>query len=168
MKPQDVVVAAHLFISNPEEEISVRAQSATLKISLGDITNSRRRLAEANILEPKSNNVLKVNFLEFLVHGLKYTFPIELSAPARGIPTAWAHPHFKKNLVSREDPVWPSIHGDVYGPALAPLYKSLPDACMQDERLYLVATAIDCLRAGRSREMKLAMETIENLKRGHL
>jgi hypothetical protein len=53
--------------------------------------------------------------------------------------------------------VWPDPLGDAYGPSLAPLHPTIPEACRLDEKLYDVLTLIDAVRVGAARERELAM-----------
>ena len=47
------------------------------------------------------------------------------------------------------------------GLSLAPLYPSVPEAALRDERLYIILSLFDALRAGRARERNAAEELLE-------
>jgi hypothetical protein len=71
------------------------------------------------LFEPQRNNLK-----EFLIHGVKYAFPVERGGATRGVPTAEAAPplnhHFGQD--SPLPPVWPHAEGLVRGIAFSPLY----------------------------------------------
>lgn len=57
--------------------------------------------------------------------------------------------------------MWPHARGAVRGLSLAPLYPSVPEAALRDERLYIILSLFDALRAGRARERNAAEELLE-------
>jgi hypothetical protein len=99
---------------------------------------------------------------EFLLHGVKYAFPAERGAPARGVPTSYAAEPLRKLISQGSEPalVWPYPDGLVRGTAFEPLYRSAPKAALQDPELYEYLALVDALRDGRARERKLAEEMI--------
>jgi hypothetical protein len=58
-------------------------------------------------------------------------------------------------------PVWPHPKGMARGLSLAPLYPSVPDAALKDERLYAVLTLFDAIRSGQAREREAAQKLLE-------
>lgn len=99
---------------------------------------------------------------EFLIHGLKYVFPAERGGPTRGIPTAEAGPplsqHFGHDF--QLPPVWPCPDGPFRGIAFSPLYKNVPQAALQDSKLYELLTLVDAIREGRAREREIAIREL--------
>ena len=67
------------------------------------------------------------------------------------------------NIVSAGDEihVWPYAKGHTRGLAVEPLFKSVPEAALKDNRLYEYLALIDALRLGRQRESNLAKERLE-------
>ena len=59
-------------------------------------------------------------------------------------------------------PVWPHPNGPVRGMSLAPLYPSVPEAAMRDEKLYAMLSLFDALRAGQAREREAAKRLLED------
>lgn len=53
--------------------------------------------------------------------------------------------------------VWPSVHGNVLGTAITPLYDRAPELPGRCPSLYELLTLTDALRVGRVRERKLAL-----------
>jgi hypothetical protein len=109
---------------------------------------------------------------EFLVHGVKYVFPVRLGGRTRGIPTAWAAPVLEGKLLAGDTapPVW-SDAGDpenaVVGFALEPIYKSVPYAVkrgsQRDERLYALLALVDSIRIGGARERAIATDLLSKM-----
>lgn len=99
---------------------------------------------------------------EFLAHGLKYAFPAERGAPARGVPTSYAAEPLRQVIVPGDEPppVWPYPTGSQRGIAFEPLYKQAPKAALRDPALYEFLALVDALRDGRARERKLAIEML--------
>ncbi len=54
--------------------------------------------------------------------------------------------------------MWPDSDGDQRGMALSPIYASVPLAARQDPELYELLALVDAIRAGNSRERKVAEE----------
>jgi len=58
-------------------------------------------------------------------------------------------------------PVWPDPDGEVRGQSFSPLYKSVPKAAQEDDRLYELLSLIDAIRGGRARERQMAYGEIK-------
>jgi hypothetical protein len=103
------------------------------------------------------------NLKEFLIHGVKYAFPVVRGGPTRGIPTAEAaNPlarHFSQDFPL--PPVWPHAEGPFRGISFSPLYKNVPQAALRDPMLYELLALVDAIRGGRARERELAIPELE-------
>jgi hypothetical protein len=94
---------------------------------------------------------------EFLIHGVKYAFPVQRGEATRGMATAHAAPPLKAQIAEGDlPPVWPAAEGDVRGVTLEPLHRAVPKAARKDPALYELLALIDALRDGRVRERRLA------------
>ena len=95
---------------------------------------------------------------EFLIHGVKYVFPVQRGEATRGMPTAYAAPPLSDQIAADGDlpPVWPDAEGSVRGVTLEPLHRAVPNAARKDPTLYEILALIDALRDGRVRERQLA------------
>jgi hypothetical protein len=102
------------------------------------------------------------NLKEFLIHGVKYSFPVERGGPTRGTPTAEAAPPL--NQIIAQDfpfpPVWPNPEGLFRGIAFSPLYKTVPQAAIRDSKLYELLALLDAIREGRAREREIAIREL--------
>ena len=160
IKPQDVLVMLKLFV---RPDLSQKELADSLYISQAEISHALKRLKFSKLLN-QNGEVHSAACAEFLVHGLKYVCPADVGQLALGIPTAYAHPDFKFVKYDPKDIyVWPYAEGKMRGSALEPFYPSLPKACLQDKKLYHVASLIEMIRVGRAREINLACKEIEKI-----
>ncbi len=181
MKSQDIVILLKLLsienqrhsgrmpsydnLSFGSDPYALRNLEASLGISKTEIGASIRR-STASGLVIKTWEQIKVNrrgLAEFILHGLKYAFPVKLGAPQRGVPTGFAAPMLVGEIISASDEiyVWPFAQGRTRGLAVAPLFKSVPEAALKDESLYEYLALVDAIRLGRQRESNLAKEKLE-------
>lgn len=181
MKSQDIVILFKLLSLEEQEELghieshsgspsnadpyAVRSLEASLGISKTEISASLKRSVESK-LAAKMRGTLKVNrrnLAEFVLHGLKYAFPVKPGAPQRGIPTAFAAPTLEGQIISAGEDiyVWPHPESQKRGLTIKPLFRSVPDAALRDERLYGYLALTDAIRIGGPRESGLARELLE-------
>ena len=173
LKPQDIVLALKLVAAGSDSwsfarlgkelsmstshafESALRAQAASLlRISSAPPSPSRGR---GVLFEPQRSNLK-----EFLIHGVKYAFPVEHGGVTRGIATAEAAPPLREYF--GEAPmlpsVWPYSEGQERGPAFSPLYKNVPQSADRDPRLYALLALVDAIREGRAREREIAIREL--------
>jgi DNA-binding transcriptional MocR family regulator len=164
MKAQDILIALKIqSLQDQAVDVSQRRLAEDTGVSLSEVSAACRRLEDAGLLSPGKRRVVGAALLEFLVHGLKYVFPIELGDVSRGMPTGYAAKPLCDQFLSSKDelvPVWPDPEGTVRGVALLPLYKSAPMAAKRDKRLYEYLALVDAIRGGRARERGKAMDLL--------
>jgi len=139
-----------------------------LGMSASEVHAAVRRLQGARLLEADSRRVRVEALRNFLVHGVPYAFPANEGRISRGMPTSWAAPAFagKVSADGQIPPVWPDPDGSVQGPAIQPLYPSVPGAARRKPELYDLLAMVDALRSGRARERAMAESEIgERLER---
>ena len=109
------------------------------------------------MLWPNNNNLK-----EFLIHGVKYAFPVERGGPTRGLPTAEATGPLNRQFPQDFPlpPVWPYAEGPFRGIAFSPLYKNVPQAALRDPKLYELLALLDAIREGRAREREIAIREL--------
>lgn len=165
VKPQDVLVMLKLLI-NPQ--LNQKELAESLDISSAEVSHGIRRLKNSKLLTADSKVNIEAS-LEFLIHALKYIYPPQVGTITVGVPTAYAHPDFKFVRYNKDDIyVWPHPEGKIKGIALKPFYPSLPDACMEDEKLYILVSLVEMIRVGRVREQKIAAKELSQFIRGSL
>ena len=159
LKPQDVMVALKLF-SYPQHRPPISVVAADLGLSPSEVHGAMKRLRSARLIHgPEMQDKPNVSALEeFLLHGMKYAFPVQRGSVTRGIPTSYAAPPLNAEIAPGDElpPVWPWHEGDIRGVALEPLYKTAPVAALRDPVLYEFLALVDAIRDGRARERKIA------------
>lgn len=163
LKPQDVLVLLKLLTSSGEKW-SFASLSEALFMSPSEVHAGVKRAQVASLYAEATGAPVRANLLEFLVHGVKYAFPVQLGSQARGIPTAHAAGPLRE-LVTNDGflpPVWPHSEGSIAGLSVAPIYKSAPAAALLDPTLHEYLALVDAIRLGRSREQRLAGGILKN------
>ena len=152
---------------------SMRALAATTGISKSEISLGMQRCYKIALAklddESKIPIVNKKALFNFIIHGLRYTFPADIDKLSRGIATSFAAPPLQKKLMTAGDNiyVWPDALGKSKGQALAPLYKSVPFAVRHDKLLYTLLALIDAVRIGAARESNLAIKELSKYFEEH-
>lgn len=166
LKPQDVLVLLKAAV-NPDRQLGYGILATELHMSASEAHASVRRAKLSGLAQPYEDRWIPVRsaLVEFCVHGLRYAFPAEIGAPARGIPTSFGAPPLIASITSApgEAPVWKHPEGKARGPALSPLYSSAPEAALEDAKLYEALSLLDAIRAGRNRERELGAKYLTEL-----
>ena len=163
MQGQDVGLLLKLAI---EDALTPGKQLAdALFISPSEVSKSIKRCVATGLLHigDGGKRVNRSGLLEFLKHGLRYTFPPIRGSMVRGVPTAAAAEPLKSRFVETSEPadVWPFAIGTVRGISFEPLYRGAPKAALKDPKFYQILALCDALRGGRTRERNLAIEFLE-------
>jgi hypothetical protein len=163
LRPQDIILVLKL-VCNPAADWTYAQAGEQLGQSASQVFNSASRAAHSGLLyhptlqASPNRSALK----EFLIHGVKYAFPVYRGSMTRGIPTSWAAPPLNHQIaVSQEPPpVWPHPEGTVRGVELSPLYKTVPEVALADVKVYEMLALVDSIREGRARERDIAIEEL--------
>lgn len=165
LKPQDIYALVGLQVHlRRHAHVNLAQLSAFLRLSGSETHAALARLQTCQLLAATTMDLrkpLESNFLEFTEHGLRYVYPPAYGAPTRGIPTAASA--VEGLSVPGPPLVWPLESGEAFGPSLAPLYRSVPEACAADIQLHLGMAALDCVRVGRPRERQAGMTLLQDL-----
>ena len=153
---QDVVVLAKL-VSYGGGRPPIAQVAGDLGLSPSQVHASLKRLGRSRLIDGQTGRPLLKAVEEFLIHGVKYAFPVQRGEATRGIPTASAAPPLNVHITENDlPPVWPEADGDLRGVTLEPLHKAAPKAARRDPALYELLALIDALRDGRVRERQQA------------
>jgi hypothetical protein len=156
LKPQDLLVLIKLHLWQ-EKSWRYSDLAVSVGMSASEVHAGLKRSATAKLYNPDAQQVLLPNLAEFLIHGLKYVYPVVPGTMVRGIPTAHAVSPLKEMIASNGEPyVWAASFGDLRGLAIEPLYPSVPLAVKTDPALHELLGLVDALRCGRVREQQLA------------
>jgi hypothetical protein len=180
LSPQDVVVVLKLLAAGYKHWTYAQL-GEELVLSPSQVFRSVERAQAVRLLDPSFRTVPpppsldsrsqdrpvlpwpnRSNLKEFLIHGVKYAFPVRRGGIARGIPTAHAASPIKLKIAESFDPppVWPDPEGTVRGLEFSPLYKNVPAAARRDSKLYELLALVDAIRDGRAREREIAIEEL--------
>lgn len=162
LKPQDVVTLLKVYFY--EDNWTFSALSQSLAVSASEVHSSLERSAHARLYNRTNRSINRPDLLTFLIHGIRYAFPAHPGPIKRGIPTAWSVPPLLRQLpLSGLPHVWPSTLGTTDGIAIAPLYRSVPQATQSDRQLYRALAVVDALRIGSPNEHQAAALALKNM-----
>ena len=161
IKGQDIVVLAALMDSHRQKD-TYSELGAHVRLSASETHAAVSRLLDAGLITAE-HRALRHNAMEFLAHGIRYTFPLRpAGVMAKGLPTAYAAPVAEGHFAATGTcPVWSWSEGGIYGQSVEPLYKTAPEAAANDRGLYDRLALIDMLRGGRLRERIFAQKKLE-------
>jgi len=160
MRPLDIVVLMKL-IALKDNPWQYRDLSASLFISISEISASLNRSRIAGLVDSGRKKVRRSSLMEFIQYGLQYVFP-QLPGPiVNGIETAHSHPFYKQYFSSDLPFVWPEVNGKARGQSIEPLHKGVVKAVQEDKDLYKLLASIDILRVGKVREKNKAIDELK-------
>ncbi|MCO5233341.1 MAG: hypothetical protein M9888_06360 [Chitinophagales bacterium] len=159
IRPHDIVILSKIAVVS-NEDWYLKDIANELFISNSEVSESIKRSVYSGLLS-NSKRLMKESFLEYVIYGLKYTFPQRPMMIQRGMATSYsAHP-MDKLVDSNEIVVWPFVDGKSRGLGIEPLHPNVPKACLLDNRLYEFLSLIEVLRTGNLRENKLAIAELK-------
>lgn len=163
LKSQDIVILVKLMLSEGDEW-TYRGLASELDLSVSTVHEGIKRVATCHLFNKQNRSVMRKNLMEFLEHGVRYTFPSRRGSISRGIPTGHAAPSLRDQIRSGESfpPVWAHAKGQEKGYSLTPLHPTVPDVALKDERFYDILSLIDAVRDGRTRERKIASRLLRD------
>ncbi len=164
LRPQDIVVVLKLIGAGKRRPTYAQLASDLLMSPSEVYASIQRARAAKLLLGPELGDKPNLQAVEeFLLHGIRYVFPVEKGAMTRGLPTAHAAEPLKRKLTQEDPlPVWPYANGPARGYAFSPLYKRAPEAALKDERLYELLALVDAIREGTARERDLAKRALSS------
>jgi hypothetical protein len=165
-KSQDVVTLLWLSLWDEWTE-SYAALGKHVGLSTSAVHDSIQRCRFAGLVAHRSLSVIRMPTTEFVVSGVPFCFPARLGALSRGVPTGYGAPPLRmiSDFVFPEGsiPVWPSATGTIRGPQVEPLYRTVPNVALADDRFYALLATLDALRVGRGREREAAKRDLHRL-----
>jgi hypothetical protein len=162
MRPQDIVVLLKILTIS-KIDWQYRDISSNLFLSTSEVSESLHRSHIAGLVDESRRRVFRQSLMEFIEHGLHYVFPQQPGTMVTGVPTAHSHSFFKPYFEAELNYVWPDENGWIRGLSITPLYKGVAKAVKIDEQLYLLLAAIDIIRVGRTRELRVALDTLNKI-----
>jgi hypothetical protein len=130
-------------------------------MSASEVHGALSRAQNAGLYLPAKRKPSRAALQEFLAHGIRYAFAAERLGMTRGVLTAHSAPGLGSELVAPEVPlVWPDPHGTSRGEGIKPLYRTVPQAALADQRLYKLLALVDAARLGGARERRVTAELL--------
>ncbi len=160
LKPQDVVILLKI-IALGEKPWFHHTLAEELGMSQSEVSQSLNRSRYAGLLDESRKKVLKLAFVEFLLHGVAYAFPQKPAAIVRGLLTAHSAAPLNKIIQSNEKYVWAYAKGTERGQSIEPLYRTVVEASLKDIELYELLALVDAIRVGRVREKEIAKKELK-------
>lgn len=161
LKPQDIVVLLKLVVLK-DQPWTLVSLAKSLRMSPSEVHGALARAQAASLYVPSKRKPSRAALQEFLAHGVRYAFAAERLGMTRGMLTAHSVPSLGSALVAPEVPlVWPDAHGTSRGEGIKPLYRTVPQAALCDERLYKLLALVDALRVGGARERRVTAAMLD-------
>lgn len=147
---------------------TARGLESETGVSKSEVNLSLKRSIKVGLAKlDRKTNIPRANakaLTEFIIYGLKYVFPAQVSELSRGIPTSFAAPVLQGKIMSAGETIyiWPDAKGSNKGQAVQPLYKTVPRAVKMDPYLYEYLALVDAIRLGNAREVEVAIDELES------
>lgn len=161
MRPLDVVILLKkLTVAGAPMNGKQLAES--LSISPAEVSVALERNRISGLVDEGKTRVNVLALKDFLVYGIRYSFPVQPSGLVRGVPTASSASPINQIVSSNgEKYVWPDSRGTERGQAVTPLYNNATIAIKKDVDFYALLAIVDSLRIGKSRERAAAVEELD-------
>jgi hypothetical protein len=164
LKPQDLVVL-YKAAAHPGQRWTYAELAKALTMSPSEVHASVTRAVASGLAIARGRGdwiPVRSALIEFAEHGVRYVWPAVPGPVKRGVPTAFGTEPLLSEISSApgEAPVWPHATGKAKGPALQPLYRTVPEAAMADPLLHRLLALQDGLRVGRARERSLSSKLL--------
>lgn len=160
IRPQDIVILLKM-ITLKKSPWYLKDLAYELKISQSEVSESLHRSQIAGFVGRDKKRVEREALMEFLEHGLKYTFPEEPGKIVSGFSAAQSAAPLYHVFRSTESYVWPHPDGNRRGHFIRPLHKNVAEACMKDDKLYELIALSDVVRTGTRTEKLKAVEVLK-------
>lgn len=126
----------------------------SLNLANSEITKVFERLKSTGLIV--GTRIQSLTFYEYLIYGLKATFPPSVGPQVRGLLTGSGA--LPESNIAGSDYVWAHTDGKTKGTSITPLYSEVVFASEKDHNLYLTLSACEMLRVGRVREISFARQ----------
>lgn len=161
MRPLDVVILMKK-LSPAGYEMNGKQLADSLGISQAEVSVAMERNRVAQLVDPQKSRINILALKDFIVHGIRYCFPVQPGGLVRGMPTASSASPINKTIASNgEKYVWLDPNGTERGQDIVPLYSNAAAAARKDADFYALLAIIDSFRIGKTRERQAATQELE-------
>ncbi|MFZ6011768.1 MAG: hypothetical protein ACOYXT_15605 [Bacteroidota bacterium] len=158
IRPQDIVVLLKIVVLAQTGNDWLKKDLAdSLNLANSEITKVFERLRFTGLIV--GTRVQSLTFYEYLIYGLKATFPPSLGPEVRGLLTGSGA--LPEGNITGSDYVWAHAEGKTKGTSITPLYSEVVFASEKDHNLYLALSACEMLRVGRVTEINFARQWLK-------
>ncbi len=164
LKPVDFTVLVYLASADIGLHWTQTQVAVGLGISQSNVHRALAQLDRSGLLI--EGGPRRTALRELIVHAVRYVYPADLGAPARGIATAHAGPTLASQVRSDQPYVWPLDGGSDFGPSVEPLHPCVPAAAAGCAPFYELMALVDVMRVGRAREREIALVRLDELLGG--
>jgi hypothetical protein len=156
LRPQDIVALLKIVSFYRQGQVSWKKGdlAAALFLANSEITNVFGRLRHTGLIDTSNNAIQYHSFYEFLLYGLKHSFPALVGQETKGVITGINA--LPDSGIKAPSYVWPDYLGKHRGYSVIPLYPEAPAAARDDDYLHQLLAACDVLRIGKVREVNFA------------
>ena len=160
LRPIDVVILLKKMTSQGYS-MNGKQLSESLGISQAEVSVAMERNRIARLVDDPKSRVNVLALKDFLVHGIRYCFPVRPGCVIRGVATASSASPIRDVISTNGDLfVWSDPSGTVRGQSIIPLYGEAVAASKKDPEMYALLVIVDSLRIGGTRERKAAIEEL--------
>lgn len=161
IRPQDIVALLKIVTFNKSRQSPwMRKDLATaLFLSNSEITNVFERLQYTGLIDVNSYALQSQALYEFLLYGLKHTFPAIIGQESKGVITSINA--IPGSGIKAPNYVWPDYKGNQRGYSVTPLYPEVTTAAKEDSKLHQLLAACDVFRIGQVREVNFARKWLK-------
>jgi hypothetical protein len=158
IRPQDIVVLLKIVsLAKDKKDWLKKDLADSLNLANSEITKVFERLKFTGLIV--GTRVQSLTFYEYLIYGLKATFPPFIGPEVRGLLTGSGA--LPESNIAGSDYVWAHADGKTKGTSITPLYSEVVFASGDDHNLYLALSACEMLRVGRVREINFARQWLK-------
>ena len=161
LRPIDVVI---LLKKITPQGVSMNGKqiSESLGISQAEVSVAMERNRIARLVDDSKTRINVLSFKDFLIHGVRFCFPVRPGGIVRGVSTASSASVVSEVISTNGEVfVWGDPSGEVRGQSIIPLYSGAVVASRKDPDLYALLVIVDTLRIGGAREREIAIEKLD-------
>lgn len=130
-------------------------------MSKGGVHLALARLRAVGLVDGEGAAPAK-KIVPFVLHGIRYLFPVTFGRRVRGVPTGPSTPDIADEFAPEpgRDFVWADTSGNHRGTSILPLDPRVPKIASDWPRSHQLFGAIDLLRIGSARDVEIASSFI--------
>src|SRR5579859_7697039 len=103
IKPQDILVLLKMIAGGKDHSWRLVDLAQELTLSVSEVSMGLERAKYTGLLDFTKKQIMTFNLEEFLIHGLKFVYPVLPGPVCRGMPTSHAALPLSKRIVTNEN-----------------------------------------------------------------